>query len=231
MREASIRKAAAISALLHLAFFFISVIVVDSKKVAMPSPYTVTLVNPDKPGRPQANTKESATEAKTVESPAPEKQKVVKESKTEESKTVQKSRIDEQMVDDRISELISKKKVERIVKLRSVISVGSSNIKSSSKAVENKAGASGSQGSMFDSYYGKITDEIRQEWVYPDMGKKDLEATIAVLIRRDGTVSIQGVEKSSGDLLFDRSALKAITKASPVSPPPYEMEIGMRFYP
>jgi len=39
------------------------------------------------------------------------------------------------------------------------------------------------------------------------------------------------VEKSSGDLFFDRSALKAVTKASPVSPPPYEMEIGIRFFP
>jgi len=227
MRETGLRTAAAVSALLHLAIFVVSIIVVDSKKIIMPSPYTVTLVNPDKPGRPgPAESKQPITETRAAVSPAPEKQKPVKE-----SITVQKSRNDEQMVDERISELISKKKIERIVKLREVISVGSSNTKPSSKPVENKAGASGSQGSMFDSYYGKITDEIRQEWVYPDMGKKDLEATIAVLIRRDGTVSIQGVEKSSGDLLFDRSALKAITKASPVSPPPYEMEIGMRFYP
>jgi colicin import membrane protein len=84
---------------------------------------------------------------------------------------------------------------------------------------------------LFDSYYAKITDEIRQEWVYPDMGKKDIASIVAVTIRRDGHITIHGIEKSSGDLLFDRSVLKAVTKASPVSPPPYEMEIGIRFYP
>jgi len=39
------------------------------------------------------------------------------------------------------------------------------------------------------------------------------------------------IEKPSGNVLFDRSALRAIAKASPVTPPPYEMEIGVRFYP
>ena len=50
-------------------------------------------------------------------------------------------------------------------------------------------------------------------------------------IAKDGTLSVQGVEKKSGNTLFDRSALRAIAKASPVAPPPYEMEIGMRFFP
>ena len=44
------------------------------------------------------------------------------------------------------------------------------------------------------------------------------------------TVLSQDIEKSSGNLLFDRSATKAISKASPLSPPPVEMEIGVRFY-
>jgi outer membrane biosynthesis protein TonB len=32
-------------------------------------------------------------------------------------------------------------------------------------------------------------------------------------------------------MLFDSSALKAISKASPLPPPHEEMEIGVRFYP
>jgi colicin import membrane protein len=48
---------------------------------------------------------------------------------------------------------------------------------------------------------------------------------------RDGTIKVQGIEKSSGNALFDRSAQRAIAKATPVTPPPYEMEIGIRFYP
>jgi TonB family protein len=51
------------------------------------------------------------------------------------------------------------------------------------------------------------------------------------VIGKDGTLSGVKIEKASGDRFFDRSALNAVTKASPVSPPPYEMEIGIRFYP
>ena len=60
---------------------------------------------------------------------------------------------------------------------------------------------------------------------------KNLEAVISVTIMSNGTVKINSVEKSSGNVLFDRSVLRAINKASPVSPPPHEMEIGLRFTP
>ncbi|MCX5719973.1 MAG: energy transducer TonB, partial [Nitrospirae bacterium] len=73
--------------------------------------------------------------------------------------------------------------------------------------------------------------EIWQQWVFPDTGHKDLETIISIKIRKDGTITAQKIEKSSGNLIFDRSAIKAITKANPLSPPPYEMEIGVRFYP
>ena len=76
-----------------------------------------------------------------------------------------------------------------------------------------------------------ITKEIWQQWVYPDTGKKDIEAIISVKILRDGTAIVQKVEKSSGNALFDRSAISALAKASPLPPPPQEMEIGVRFYP
>ena len=68
-------------------------------------------------------------------------------------------------------------------------------------------------------------------WVFPDTGKKDLEAIISIRILKDGTIISQRIEKSSGNPLFDRSAIKALAKASPLSPPPYEMDIGVRFYP
>jgi TonB family protein len=63
------------------------------------------------------------------------------------------------------------------------------------------------------------------------MGRKEIEAIVSVKILKDGTARVQRIEKSSGNALFDRSALKALAKASPLPPPPYEMEIGVRFYP
>ncbi len=124
-----------------------------------------------------------------------------------------------------------KKNVERIVKLRQVISVKSSGQQAAAVTPQKGGSPGGAKGTLFDSYYGKITDEIREEWAYPDYMKKDLEAVVSVLIEKDGTLTGVKIEKSSGDRFFDRSALKAVTKASPVSPPPYEMEIGIRFYP
>jgi colicin import membrane protein len=225
MRGPSLQKSAALSALLHLSFLLLSVVLIrHSGTIVMPSPYTVSLVNPEnarRSGTPASRAVETRPKEEKAEEPVKERKTMIEANK----------KLAEERVSDRLTELASKKKVERIVKLRSVISVKSSGVKSAARPVEKEGGAGAPQGSLFDSYYAKITEEIRQEWVYPDMGKKDLESIVSVTIRRDGTVTVHGIEKSSGDLLFDRSVLKAVTKASPVSPPPYEMEIGVRFYP
>lgn len=249
MREPSLQKTTTVSLLLHLVLLALSVVLINyTRNVVLPSPYTVSLVNPEESGqagssrRAPASTaaeKETPVESKTKEKEMPVENKTTKEKElhVKESKTMidankkNDQKILDNRINSRIAEIASKKTVERIVKLRSVISVQGSGIKSPVGPADNRGAAGGSKGSLFDSYYGKITDEIRGEWVYPDMGKKNLEAIVSVLIRRDGSITVQGVEKSSGDLFFDRSALKAVTKASPVSPPPYEMEIGIRFYP
>ena len=229
MRGPSIQKTTAASLLLHLALLALTVVLINySRNVVLPSPYTVSLVNPERSGRSGPPVSRSrAPESRIAESPAAEKEAPVKESKMIDAS----SKNEQKRLDEKMSELLAKKKVERLVKLRSVISVQSSGTKSPVGPADSRGAAGASKGSLFDSYYGKITDEIRGEWVYPDMGKKNLEAIVSVVISKDGTITVQGVEKSSGDLLFDRSALKAVTKASPVSPPPYEMEIGIRFYP
>ncbi len=80
-------------------------------------------------------------------------------------------------------------------------------------------------------YCKKVRKEIWQQWVYPDTGQKDLETIISIRIMKDGTISMQKIEKSSGNPLFDKSSIRALTKANPLSPPPYEMEISIRFSP
>ena len=81
-----------------------------------------------------------------------------------------------------------------------------------------------------DSYYALVHRKIWSEWIYPETGSAGLEVIITVKLDRDGKVISHEIEKSSGNSLFDRSALKAITKASPLPPPPTEIEIGVRFY-
>lgn len=226
MSGPSFQKSAALSALLHLSFLILSVVLIKhSGTIVIPSPYTVSLVNPEEASRSGAPKLSGADEAPAEPSEAEEPGKAGTAIK-DVDKALEKMR-----VEDRISEIASKKKIERIVKLRSVIAVKKGGAKSAAVPVEKSGSAGAAKGSLFDSYYAKITDEIRQEWAYPDMGKKGLESVVSVTIRRDGSITINGFEKSSGDLLFDRSVLKAVTKASPVSPPPYDMEIGIRFYP
>jgi colicin import membrane protein len=189
----------------------------------MPAPYTVNLVSPDvlrglasrnSGNEIQARAKKSTAAVSPADVPTESKKETAKE---------------REMIEKKISAIAAKKKIERVVKLRSEISLKAGTIKQN--AVSKSLSASRGGGTSFDDYYTKITKEIWEQWVYPDTGKKNMEAIISIKILKDGTAVVQKIEKSSGNQLFDRSALKALTKASPLPAPPYEMEIGVRFLP
>ncbi|MGB9716747.1 MAG: energy transducer TonB [Thermodesulfovibrionales bacterium] len=143
--------------------------------------------------------------------------------KEETKKKVKK----EELIEEKISAIEAKKRVEQIVRLRSEISLGKD---SNKKSAGDISSLTNGKGGIFDDYYKKIRNHIWQHWIYPETGQKDLEAIISIVIMRDGTISIQKIEKSSGNPLFDKSAIKALTKANPLPPPPYEMEVGVKFY-
>ena len=238
MKGPSIQRTTALSAALHLTFFIVAAVILrQSNSFMMPSPYVVNLVS--SAGLSKDRAADSASPKIIREANVAEPAKQLDETKTRavEPKKQQESpakdtKADQKQIEDRLAELKAKKKVKEIVGLRSkILSIRGSEGKSSQTNIAQSRGGPSSQASLFDSYYGKITQQIWQEWVYPDTGDKNLEAIIAVKIAKDGSVTVQRIEKGSGNTLFDRSALRAISKASPVSPPPYEMEIGMRFYP
>ncbi len=81
------------------------------------------------------------------------------------------------------------------------------------------------------SYYSLIEQTIEQGWVYPGRDISGLEAIISITINKDGRIIIQEIKKSSGDVLYDRSAIKAITNASPLPPPPegFDTDIELLF--
>jgi colicin import membrane protein len=228
MRGPSLQKATIISFALHLTVFLVAIVVLKhSSRMVMPAAYTVSIVSPDvlkgidKSTDIEADTGRNVAvlkEARELQAPAVQPKKSIKDIAKEK-----------EMVDKKISAIAAKKKIERLVKLRSIISLKATGDKRSSNA--KAASPSQGNGTFSDNYYTKITKEIWQQWVYPDTGKKDIEAIIAVKILRDGTALVQKIEKSSGNALFDKSAIRALAKASPLSPPPYEMEIGVRFYP
>ncbi|MEW6003278.1 MAG: energy transducer TonB [Nitrospirota bacterium] len=214
MREPSLYKTTAFSLFLHVTLFLIAFIILkQSNRIIIPSPYIVNLVSPDTIKGKQAEILNSMRTASMEDLPAKGLERVTKK--------------DEEMAMERISAIAAKKRVERIVKLRSIIAVkagGDKNI--NSQKISTPAG----KGDVFDDYYSKITGEIWRQWIFPDTGQKNLEAIVSIRIMKDGRVSVQKMEKSSGNPLFDKSAVRALTKANPLPPPPYEMEIGVRFF-
>lgn len=230
MRGPTLQKATIISFTLHLTVFAIALVILkQSSSVRLPSPYTVNLVSPGvlkDMGR--ETTAEAGKESTRLAAPADVSKKSVKETPKDKPKDAAKEK---EMVAKRIAAIEAKKKVERRVKLRSIIALKADAGKQVSSIKQQSA--SNGKAALQEDYYTTITREIWQQWNYPsEIGKKDIEAVIAIRILRDGTAIIQRIEKSSGNAVLDKSALSAIVKASPLTPPPDgEEEIGVRFYP
>jgi colicin import membrane protein len=231
MRGPSLQTTTALSFAMHLAFFLVAALILrHSRNVIMPSPYEVSLIGPisSSQGAATREIPEQGSDRPAVRDEIRTRIEQMKQSK----KMAKDSKADAKRLEDQIAALGAKKKMRDIVDLRGKVSSANGvHGRNVSKSAMRGTATGLSQGTLFDSYYGKITSQIRQEWVYPDTGEKNLEAVISVIIARDGTVSVKGIDKSSGNPLFDRLAMRALAKASPVAPPPYEMEIGLRFYP
>jgi colicin import membrane protein len=230
MRGPSLQKTTIISFTLHLtAFLIILLIVKQSNRIILPAPYTVDLVSPEvviseDKGKDTAAIPEASKASVPV--------KVAPKKKIERvAPHPQNTHADKAAIEEKIAVLSAKKRVEKMVTLRSHITLKASDTKRKSPTETPAASSQSGKGAMFDEYYAKIMGEIKQQWIWTDTGKKDLEAIISIKILKDGTTLIKRVEKSSGNNLFDRSAVRALTKANPLPPPPYEMEIGVRFYP
>jgi len=223
MKEPSLQKTTVLSLALHISVLFIAFFLLrQSNKFMMPSPYVVSLVSPEVLRGKSMDIRASQKASKPLKDTSVVETVPKQDKKNKDNKK-------EKMIEERIAAIAAKKKVERLVKLRSEISLKASS--NSNKDGSETTPAHTGKGSFFDEYYTRIRKEIWQQWVFPDFGQKNLEAIIAIRIMKDGTISIQKIEKSSGNSFFDKSAIKALTKASPLSPPPYEMEMGVRFYP
>lgn len=227
MRGPSLQKATIISFALHLTVFLAAILILrHSSRIVMPAPYTVSLVSQDvikgvDKGVDVDKGRDENVVQETKESLAPSAS--ARKSKKEIAK-------EKEMLEKKISAIAAKKKIEKIVKLRSVISLKASGDKRSlnAKAVSPSTG----KYTQSDNYYSNIMEEIQPYWsLPPGMANKGLEAIMSIKISKDGKVIVLGMEKSSGNSIFDRSARRALEKASPLPPPPYEMEIGVRFYP
>ena len=62
---------------------------------------------------------------------------------------------------------------------------------------------------------GEIKNKVEDSWTYAGEAT-GLEVIISVKVTRDGEVASANEWRSSGDAIFDRSAVNALRKASPL---------------
>lgn len=158
MRGPSLPKTALLSFALHLtAFLIIFLVLRQSNHMIMSSPYTVSLISPD---ALTGLDKGSVEDGKDIDA---DKEAVMPVAPAEKPKKNKKETAKEkEMVKEKISAIEAKKKIEKIARLRSVISLkaGADRRNTNSKIALPSSGKSATS----DDYYSKIIKEIHEQW-------------------------------------------------------------------
>lgn len=72
-----------------------------------------------------------------------------------------------------------------------------------------------------EKYAELIKTQIKQNWLQPNL---DLQCTVLIRLASSGQVLSATISKSSGNAIFDRSAITAVYKASPL-PVPHDAKV------
>jgi TonB family protein len=156
----------------------------------------------------------------------------------------------EEQVQSRIARMMVKKRIEDISKNRAIVDIKKTFQEPPKKYVTDGAvgrdvgkpgdtteGQTGDRaganlgGAVVNEYLSGVITHVRSNWAFPDTGDKGLSAVVAFTVKADGTLRKVSLEQSSGNELFDRSVINAINKSVPLPRPPFELDVGVRFYP
>jgi len=238
MNQPFFSRALGFSLALHISIVVIAFLVASfspSRKIA-PS-YVVTLVAP--PGdagttaaasaAPEAAPAPAESKPETKTKPEPVPQKKSEPAPVAPKRTKQEKLADDQLLSDRVAALKAKKRIEKMVAQRRTAEISKSKTGTSNSGSPQSKTKGGKPGG--GDYVSLVTSRIHQNWIYPESSPQNLEMTVLLRVRKDGSASVERVIKGSGNPLFDRSVQRAITKSSPFPPPPQEMEIQATFSP
>ncbi len=237
-KEPNFQKIIITSAIIHIFFITLVAIPIKSNKREYKS-YFVNIVSPLELRRASKLTSRSKVNNSTkasIKKKAPPRRRV----KSEKGVTLQPAdRVTNEIERLRAISTLTKKKKEKELKLAKAREAD----EALSKAIENIRGkklASISVGPgtsakvssvASESYHALIIQKIRENWIIPsNFESSDLETIISFTIDREGKVISHKIEKTSGKNLFDRTAVKAILKSSPLPVHPVEREIEVRFH-
>ncbi|MDP2167108.1 MAG: TonB C-terminal domain-containing protein [Thermodesulfovibrionales bacterium] len=245
MRAPGLKKAAgvsfavsvAISFIVHIGLLSLTAVAVRQRAFEMPPAYTVTLIAPEEDTAPpvappaphEAKTEDTVKAASLKEAEKDLSKKAVVNTPHYEAdyresriKALMKKQSERQHKEDMLSVIRAKKEVGERVRAKQEISIGA-----------DAAGAGGGPRSTdpVSLYVGRLDSEIERLWYFPDTGgaKKDgLRAVVHITLMRNGDVRVDKIE-SSGNSLFDDSAIRVFKRLSFFERPPEEMEIVVNF--
>jgi len=91
-------------------------------------------------------------------------------------------------------------------------------------------------GTAIQIYQMQVESLIKSNWHYPvaTESRRDREAVVVLMVKRDGAILSSRFEKKSQSVLFDESVLKAVERSNPLPPFPESLrrsheEIVIRF--
>ena len=249
MREPSLKETALASVLIHALIFFIATISLKrSSHYTFPKTYTVKLISSEKKTPLISSVKKKKAKKSTLNLAKirsikeQRRQKMISMKKSftaRKKKEVSKTEpLDTSHVQQQIEKLRALKRIKRLAALKhEVLSISRTNPAKETKSSEESKPAdnstkAGPSDAVVNTYINMARQKIWSQWVLPEIKDiEGLETIVIIKVLKDGKLKIEGIEKASGDTLFDRSALRAIMKASPLPPPPEELELGIRFQP
>jgi colicin import membrane protein len=231
------------SAVLHLFFITLATVPFKTKEREYKS-YYVNIVSPAEVQKPKASLKSKKTgkdesESIKIKTPIKRKTKPKPKAKSKADMTLEPDKkvayeIERLRAISSLAKLKKKKKEGKSGKLDSIRKNIQGSVSKDSSTRETPVRTAGVPGIVnstdTESYSALVFERIQREWIYPDFDIAKLETIISFKITKEGKVLSQKLKKSSGNAIFDRSAMKAVLKASPLPPPPVEQEVEVRFH-
>lgn len=200
-------------------------------------------LKPDKPQKKTAKSAPKPVAKKPVHKPVKEP---VKSVQTKKKPAKAPALSEEEKIKRRIAALkqrVKEKKEqefleERLKQLSQKVKEKDTKKSSAAGAAVSGTGIAKTINQVVQEYGKMVSSQIWRRWKLPTplIDKKGLEAVIEIKIATDGTILSHRFEKTSGDMLFDQSAMRAVKEASPVQPLPPELRpgplvMGIRFRP
>jgi TolA protein len=148
--------------------------------------------------------------------------------KTKPKKTMENKKQAFEDVKNKVISDIQKKKIIKELQDKKVASAGSSGERNEvQKGPGYSTGGSSvaSTGVVAELFVRRVREEIRSKWAIPENIPIDGSLKTVIIFKLDekGRVSDVKVDVSSGNSAFDDFCVKAIHKASPLTPPPSEL--------